>query len=368
MQASFKCRHAETQPSEPRNSWILSGLVQCLTLGVVCLGMGSKILAQASANSQKISIGMIGLDTSHAPAFTKLFNAEPADGPLANMRVVAAFPGGSEDIASSRDRVEGFTEQMREMDVEIVDSIEKLLPKVDVVVLASVDGRKHLSQVAPVFAAGKRVFIDKPLAASLPDAIAIDLLAKEHQAEWFSGSSLRFSPDFYKYRTAPEWQNAVRGASAWSPCSLEPTHSDLFWYGVHGVETLYTAMGPGCKTVTRVKTDGQDLVVGQWPEGRIGTFRGIREGKTGYGIAVYGDKAIEVDGSYAGYQPLVEEIAKFFRGGPNPVAPAETIEMFTFMAAAQASSDNGGIPVELKTVHDAALQDAHELVQGMRSR
>ena len=78
------------------------------------------------------------------------------DGDLAGVRVVVGFPGGSPDVASSRDRVEGFTKQLRDQfKVEIVSSIDELLAKVDVVLLESVDGRPHLSQVIPVLKAGK---------------------------------------------------------------------------------------------------------------------------------------------------------------------------------------------------------------------
>ena len=127
-------------------------------------------------------IGMIGLDTSHAPAFAGLFNGENATGNLAKMKVVAAYPGGSPDIPSSRDQIEGFTQKLRELDVAIVDSIDELVQQVDAVLLESVDGRTHLEQVYPVFRAGKPVFIDKPLAGDLADALAIDLLAKEYGA------------------------------------------------------------------------------------------------------------------------------------------------------------------------------------------
>lgn len=61
------------------------------------------------------------------------------------------------------------------MGVEIVDTVEELLAKVDVVLLTSGDGRPHLRQVRPVFAAGKPVYIDKPLAGSLSDAVEMVL-------------------------------------------------------------------------------------------------------------------------------------------------------------------------------------------------
>src|SRR5262245_46434551 len=114
-----------------------------------------------------IRLGMIGLDTSHVIAFTKALNDPNNPEHVAGARVVAAFKGSSPDIESSVDRIEGFTAELREKwNVEIVNDIPTLCKKVDAVLLESVDGRPHLEQVRPVFAAGKPVFIDKPLAAS----------------------------------------------------------------------------------------------------------------------------------------------------------------------------------------------------------
>ena len=337
------------------NRLLLAGF---LVAELVCCGRLQPACAQETV---KLKIGMIGLDTSHAPAFTKLFNADNAAGPLARMKVVAAYPGGSPDLPSSRDRIENFTNQLEELGVKIVGSIPELLEQVDVVLLESVDGRKHLEQVLPVFKAGKPVFIDKPLAAGLTDAICIHLLGQKYDAKWFTSSSLRFSPSIIKHRSASA---PVQGAAAWSPCSMDETHADLFWYGVHGVETLYTAMGQGCKTVSRVHLPGVDLVVGQWPNGRIGTFRGIRDGKAGYGLVVFGNKTIESDGKYEGYAPLVDEIAKFFAGGSAPVSNDESLEIMTFMETADVSKARNGASVELSEVwHDRLTKARNKLAK-----
>lgn len=307
-------------------------------------------------------LGIIGLDTSHVPAFSKLINDPEGKGRLAEMQVVAAYPGGSDDLPTSRDRVAGYTNDLKGMGIEIVDSVDTLLTKVDAVLLESVDGRKHLEQVLPIFRAGKPVFIDKPLAGNLANALAIDLLAKKYKGKWFSSSSLRFSAGTIRWREDPALKGQVKGAASWGPCSLEATHTDLYWYGVHGVETLYTAMGTGCKSVTRIHTDGTDFVAGTWADGRIGTFRGIRDGKADYGLVVFGSKSVEVGGKYDGYAPLVMRILDFFAGGKAPVAPEETIEMFTFMEAADVSLDHGGAPVTLESVKEAALIEAKKIV------
>ncbi len=330
-----------------------------LALGIIAMSTAHPSLGQ---QSEQLKVGMIGLDTSHSPAFAKEMNNPNATGNLAKMQVVAAFPGGSDDLASSRDRVAGFTQQFREMNIEITTSIDELLKKVDVVLLESVDGRKHLEQVLPVFRSGKPVFIDKPLAGNLTDALAIQLLAEKYKAKWFSSSSLRFSSSILRWREDPQLRSQIRGAESWGPCSLEKTHTDLYWYGVHGVEVLYTAMGTGCVKVSRVHTPGTDVIVGQWSDGRVGAFRGIRDGKADYGLVIFGQSTIDVGGKYDGYGPLVAKIADFFLGAPPPVTPEETLEMFTFMQAADASRDANGAQIELATVRAQALEEARKIV------
>jgi hypothetical protein len=128
------------------------------------------------AQQKVFRIGLIGLDTSHVIAFTKFIN-DPSKN--YGCKVVAGYPGGSPDIPSSANRVDKFTEELRDKyGVEIVDSIEELCRKVDGVLLESVDGRPHLKQARPVIAAKKPLFIDKPMAGNLADVLEIFRLAK----------------------------------------------------------------------------------------------------------------------------------------------------------------------------------------------
>jgi predicted dehydrogenase len=301
--------------------------------------------------------GIIGLDTSHVVAFTRVLNGPKAPAELAGIRVVAAYPGGSPDIAASRDRVAGFTAELRDkFQVAIVDSIDDLLGRVDVVLLESVDGRPHLEQVRSVLRAHKPVFIDKPLAGSLADAIEIVRLADETRTPCFSSSSLRFSPEVVALKNDPKI-GPIQGCETYSPCSLEEHHPDLFWYGIHGVEMLYTLMGTGCEKVSRAQTRDTELVTGIWEDGRIGTFRGLR-GRSGYGALVFGAKGIAPGGGSGGYEPLLVEIGKFFRTGKAPVSLHETLEILAFMEAADESKRRGGAPVTIESVMSKARAEA----------
>jgi predicted dehydrogenase len=297
-------------------------------------------------------VGMIGLDTGHSVAFTKSLNDPMAGDRFRGYKVVAAYPNGTDNILDWKNRIPEFTEEVRNQGVEIVASIEEMLRKVDAVLLTCIDGNKHLEQVMPVFKAGKPVFIDKPFAGSLSDAIAMVEAAKRYDVPMFSSSSLRYIGGAKEI--ADGSIGRVIGVDAYSPAPIEEHHPDLFWYGVHGVEILFTIMGTGCMTVQRTFTEDTDVVVGVWEDGRIGSFRGIREGKRGYGGTVFGEEGIVVLDPYAGYDPLLEKIAEFFDTGIEPVAADETLEIFAFMQAADESKAKGGTPVDMASTMQRA--------------
>lgn len=320
-------------------------------LAGISLSLMKNSLAMGKTKNHTILIGkrvgIIGLDTSHSIAFTKVLNENAENQQYKGYKVVAAYPYGSKDIQSSADRIPGYTEEVKEFGVEIVNSISDLLNKVDVVLLETNDGRLHLEQALEVLPTGKRMFIDKPMSASLSDAVSIFEAAKQYGVPVFSASSLRYIKGIEAIDKA-----SVLGADTFSPAILEPTHPDLFWYGIHGVETLFTVMGTGCESVTRVHTAKTDLVTGIWKDGRIGTFRGTRSGKHDYGGTVFTENGNVTLGPYAGYEPLLSQIVTYFETGEIPVSPEETLEILAFMEAADESKKQGGKSVLLKEIMD----------------
>ncbi|MBM3402108.1 MAG: Gfo/Idh/MocA family oxidoreductase [Bacteroidetes bacterium] len=303
-------------------------------------------------------VGIIGLDTSHSVAFTKTLNATNASSVYKGYKIVAAYPKGSHDIITSVERIPGYTEDVKKMGVEIVPSITELLNKVDVVLLETNDGRLHLDQAIQVLKEGKPVFIDKPIASSLREAREIFTASKKYKTPVFSSSSLRYITGISDIRMGKIGK--VLGAETFSPAIIEKTHRDLFWYGIHGVELLFAIMGTGCKKVTRIHTKSTDVVVGVWDDGRLGSFRGTRNGNYNYGgkIAasdfggtVFGEKANLTLGEFKGYDPLLEQIIMFFETGISPVNQEETLEIIAFMEAADESKDKAGSPVSINVSH-----------------
>jgi hypothetical protein len=307
-------------------------------------------LCAISLSAADLKLGIIGTDVSHVIHFSRILNKPGEPDHVAGARIVAAYKGGSPDIVSSRTRVDKYAEDLAGVyGVEIVPDILTLCSKVDGVLLESGDGRIHLQQAKQVIAAGKPLFIDKPLASTLEDAREIAKLASAAGVQWFSSSGLRFNELGTKFK----YPDAI-GVTVWGPGPTEEHHYlDLSWYAIHPVETLYTLMGTGCQDVVRItggdNSSGSDVIVGRWKDGRVGTVRTLRP-SGGYGVVVYRPKAIvqsppDVPFSYA---PLVQQIVNFFQTGKPAVPNEETLEIFAFMDAAQRSKEAGGKPMRLR--------------------
>lgn len=320
---------------------------------------GLLLIAQA-----QIKVGIIGLDTSHALAFTKELNGKDKKEQYNDLKIVAAYPYGSKTIKSSYERIPGYIEQVKELGVEIVPSIAELLKKVDCVMLETNDGNLHLEQAYEVIKAGKIMFIDKPVAATLAQAIVIYQLAGEYNVPIFSSSAVRFTPENQELRNGESGK--ILGADTYSPATREISHPDFGWYGIHGIEGLFTILGTGCVSVNRMSAEGTDVVAGLWSDGRIGTFRGRRTGKSIFGGTAFTDKGAVPAGGFIGYGVLLDEIVKFFKTGEPPVTEAETLEIFTFMEASNESKREGGRIILMEDTYRKGLKEAAQLLKELK--
>lgn len=298
----------------------------------------------------EIRVGVIGLSV-HSAAYTEIINSGASSPEFSGCRVVAIFhPAGNPDVEFSAAQLQNFTDTIKRQGVEFVGSIKELVKKVDAVMLLTNDGRPHLKEIIPVLKAGKPVYVDKPLAATLADVLAIFKVSRKHRVPMFSCSPLRYVKESLDIRDG-KIVGKVLGANTYGPAPIQKSHVDLFWDGIHAVESLYTVMGgTGCTTVTRTFTDDADVVVGNWREGRIGVFRGVRKGRSGFGGTAFGEKGISSIGVFSGYRPLVVAIVEFFRSRKPPVSEDETIEIYAFMEAADESKRLGGIPVSVSDI------------------
>jgi predicted dehydrogenase len=296
-------------------------------------------------NRPTIIIGMIGLDTSHSTAFTKLLNDSNDEYHVPGGKVTYAFPGGSPDFEMSYSRLDRFTAILRdEYAVQLLGSPAEVAERSDAILLTSVDGRVHLEQFRQIVAYGKPVFIDKPFALSTEEAKEMMQLAVAYQVPMMSSSSLRYAQGLIDALT-DETDDVIIGADCYGPVELQPTQPGLFWYGIHATEMLYRILGKGCVEVTATTNESHELVVGVWADGRIGTIRGNRLGNKTNGAIIHRTKQSQfIDCNkhpkpkYAG---LVEAALAMFQSGAPSIDPEETVEIIRFLEAANESRTTG---------------------------
>jgi hypothetical protein len=314
--------------------------------------MACAVFLSCTAMAESLRVGLIGLDSSHCEQFTLRLNDPASPNHVPGARVVAAFPGGSPDLPESADRVAGYTALLRDkFGVRIFDSVEEVCAEVDAVMILSVDGRPHLEQARKVVAAGKPFFLDKPVAASLADAVAVYRAAEAAGVPMFSASAVRWFPGVVEVATA-EAAPAL-GALSYGPAPILPHHPDLFFYGIHATEALFTVMGNDCLEVRRTSGDGVSVVTGLWSGGRVGTLYALHRlpmDSIQYKLVRFGERGVVEQKSLGDYTPLLREIVRFFQTGQAPLSARETLQIYAFMEAAEESQRQGGRRVRLRDV------------------
>lgn len=295
--------------------------------------------------SSTLRIGLIGLDTSHAPAFVRLLNNPSEPHHVSGGRIAAAFPGGSPDLEISASRIEKFTAQIRdEFKIPLTSSAAEVAEMCDALIIASVDGRVHRAQFQEVAPFGKPTFIDKPFAVSFADARAILDTTARHKVKLMTCSSLRYSQPLTQ-KLADSEHGPIFGADFYGPMPLQPTQPGLFWYGIHSIEMLYATLGEGCRQVTAVSNADHEMVTGVWADGRIGTVRGNRKGNKAFGGLIHREKATQAidtgTGKRSDFACLLDQIVGMFAGGAEPISSAESLEIVRFIEAANASRESG---------------------------
>lgn len=297
-----------------------------------------------------IRLGIVDCDTSHVVQFTMRLNHVGIDEEqwVDGAQIVAAYPGTSAIV--EQERVNQYVEQLRGWGVEIVDSPEDLLGKVDGVLIESNEGGKHLRHAEIFLPKGIPCFIDKPFTCSVKDAKAIAKMAEEAGVPVFSSSSLRYALEVQDVKAREDEIGPVVGADAFSPASLHARNPGLFHYGIHAVETLYALMGPGCESVWCVFTAGAEKVIGLWSDERIGSIRGTRDGAHAYGFTAFCEKAVRtetVNTAYI-YRELLKRIVQMFQTGEAPLDIRESIEIMAFIEAAMRSMQFDGERVDIE--------------------
>ena len=297
-----------------------------------------------------IKIGVVGLDSSHAVQYAKLLHETDHPHHVPGGQIVAAYAGGSPDWELSHGRVPGFREELEHgFAIPVYHSIAEVVAASDAIMILTIDGRVHVEQFEAVAAAGKPVYIDKPLTATLADARKLATVAAESATRVFSSSVWRYAVGLRDAKAA--LTGPARHMSLHGQWMVHPGLHGWSWYGIHQVEMLYAVLGAGCQRVACAQDGAAEVLTGFWSDGRIGTIATNHDEGLTYGgwIAdAEGTHAISVkDTMHDRYAAFLRGALYFYRGGPEPVALAETMETIAFMETAWRSREQGGVVLDL---------------------
>lgn len=290
-----------------------------------------------------LKIGLIGCDTSHSARFAELLNGEKPLPGLEGVRVVVAYPGGSESVDPGFVRRDRFVAELRALNVPLVESIGEVSSTSDALMILSADADRHLEEFRRCAQPGKPVFIDKPLTISSRDGTALLQAAKEMGVSVCTASALRFSRPLAALLAE---NHQITGIDVAGPATWINEHQWFFFYGIHSAEMLFEAMGPGCEEVTALSNDVYDVLLGKWKDDRMGSVRGFRDGNKTFSVTLHtptGPRFLDnvIEAGEPIYVPLLQKVIPFLRGGVAPVDARHSQEVIRFIEAARESVISG---------------------------
>ncbi|WP_406458504.1 hypothetical protein OG782_36390 [Streptomyces sp. NBC_00876] len=280
-----------------------------------------------------VRFGLIGLDSPHAPSFTRLF-ADGINGEVPGGRVVSAFKGrAAADFPPSRDRIDGFADEVAGLGVELRETPEEVAEASDALLVVAADARTHPDYFTRLAPFGKPVYVDTRFALSTADARSMLATAHAHGCLPLAGSPKRFTPEFRSALTSFR----PRRIDLTGPLPTQPGHPGLAWYGVHLVDLAVAALGPGCVNVDARRGRRTTLT---WPDGRVATLGGDAQWSPFTQVRVSdGQEAREltIEAGPPMLTGLLASLVSACRTGRPNVPEAEVLDIVAIVEAARRS-------------------------------
>lgn len=306
-----------------------------------------------------VRVGIIGTDNSHAYTYAAFINgwddAEPVPTRLSNgasaadmylwamlLRRLEQDPDGGVPIEGAR-VTSIWSSDRRDAErigracgiAEICDDVESVCDGVDAVMVLSERPETHLRYAASALERGLSTYVDKPLAESPDAGREIFALAERYGARCFTGSSLRWAPEFLSIRESLcSRAGGIRAISVHCPLGLE-------LYGIHAVEIVNLFMGSDVRYVEAVGTGDRQVVLLEYFDGASAVLENLNFVRwPRYSATVYGDSwrhHVTVDDPAPAALAFVRRFIEFVKGGPVPVPASESLRMIDIVTAAQKS-------------------------------
>lgn len=285
-------------------------------------------------------ITVIGTDSTHCVAFTRLLNNNPA----CSWKISYAIRDNRSKLALSQGRFQEIESQLKDLNVELCEDLSsELVSSTDAFIIASVDASLHLDQFKQLVQYDKPIFIDKPITYSSREMAEIFTLSDQYGIAVMTSSSLRFSAAILTAKAQlVKLAKPVTKIILTGPMPIERGIPGMFWYGIHLIEMLLTLL-PGHYEVKSVKEKGETLQIMCQSQQLTVEFNGDLTGAGSFSGKL--ETATEVidfkqeADSQPLYSYLVEEMLDFFNTGKSKVSQEQTSQVISLV---ERINDKGG--------------------------
>ena len=219
----------------------------------------------------------------------------------------------------------------------VVDRKEDIIGKVDGIIVADDCTMKHQKRAIPFLKAGIPTFIDKPLSTDIKEAEEIIGVAKGHKAPMMSCSALRYAKEIEDFKEKKEEIGDI--LTGFAICKGE-----LVFYGIHPMEALYTIVGHGIKSVRNIGSEGKDIVVITYKDGRKFTLTVYEAIGYLFQVNLYGTdgwRQITIEDADYFYSNMLKHFIEMVRTGKEPFPPEETLEIIKVLTLGKESKKSG---------------------------
>ncbi len=217
----------------------------------------------------------------------------------------------------------------------------------DAVMITARHGGLHLPYALPYLREGARVWIDKPITASVADARELVQLAHEKHLLLCGGSSLAGADGTVRMKAlVKEKSGSVTGGHVTAPVNLVNEYGNFWFYSQHLVQMVTEVFGQAVVSVSaKRRGEGVDAVF-RYPRYDVTAYFG-----TGYSITVYlggyGVACERIDLGAEYFLPELEEVARMLREGTVRQTPEELVYPVLVIDALIRSMEADGRETEL---------------------
>ncbi len=231
---------------------------------------------------------------------------------------------------------------------EVAPRPEAMIGTVDGVIVADDTSCVHGKLALPFLDAGVPTFVDKPLATTVSEAVALVKRAERGGAPLMSVSALRYANAVRQYRDEADRLGAAKSMVA---VGTNVNDRPFHFYGIHATQLLVAVMGVGVTAVQALDNQDQRILKLRYPDGRSATIV-LVEGYRSYVLTGHfdgGTRVYEVGADPERFNRMVADIVTMIRTKRAPEIMHETLETIRILSAAEESRASGD---EVRVSHE----------------